>query len=102
MDPTVGAILAVIAGGLFSIIVPYLMEWIQKEGEPFDWRMIIGQILATLFAVGTTLLPDVVDFIPTATLPQAFFYGTGIAVTGRIVQKGVDTVRVVRNRRNGS
>ena len=89
-EQTIATILFAL-GAVSSVLLPYLREWVASK-QPFDWRMVIGQLLATAGTVAASIV-GLVDSLGTAAPAEAFFLGWGVSSAGRFGQKVYDSVR---------
>lgn len=91
MDTQLTTVLLFAAGALASVLLPYLREWLD-ERAPFDWRQLVGQLLAVLMVIAGQVT-GLVESLSNATLAEAFYIGWGISSIGRFGQKAYDTAR---------
>ena len=77
-------------GVLARVVVPYVQERLSNTELTFDWRYVVGQIIAALVAllplVGTA---EFLTQVGAMGFIAAFVYGWGAADVGRSVQKAV-------------
>lgn len=94
MDALLWPLVAFIGGVLARIVIPYLLEWVNTPGVAFDWRYLIGQILAAIIALIPVTFND--QWLATiGGLSWASAVGAGwlAADLGREAQKIYDVVR---------
>lgn len=76
-----------VAGWLLSIIWPYLIKFVN-EGEPFNWRLVSGRILAGLIGLVTILAAETtISQLGAIGYVGAFLMGFGASSFGRNVQR---------------
>ena len=94
---------AYVAGLALSIVIPYFMAWLQDK-VAFDWRMVIGRVLAGIGgALPLLLARDVLAEYSALVTNMGIWgylivalYGAGVSWAGRATQKGTDYVREAR------
>lgn len=80
-----------ILGAVASVVLPYLREWLSAK-QPFDWRKVVGQLLAAIGVIAGQIV-GLADMLIGATAAEAFFIGWGISGGARFIQKSVDMIR---------
>lgn len=80
-----------VAGALARVVLPYLQVWLASR-EPFDWRQVIGQVLAAAIVI-IPVLTNLSDQLAGASQPAAVVIGWGAADIGRQGQKVWDQWR---------
>lgn len=80
-----------VIGALARVVLPYLQVWLASR-EPFDWRQVVGQVLAAAIVI-IPVLTGLADDLAQASQPAAVVIGWGAADIGRQGQKVFDQVR---------
>ena len=85
---------AYVLGWALSIAWPFILARVA-DGAAFDWRMIVGRILAGLIGlVGFLAGDEAVAMLGGLSYVAAFLAGFGASQAGREVQKTTDAAGV--------
>jgi hypothetical protein len=90
------ALLLVFGGGFARILIPYLQKWVASK-VAFDWRYVVGAVLALIVSMFPVVLVDsVLAELQIMSIPSLLAWGWAFTDAGREAQKWVEMWRSSR------
>lgn len=85
-----------ILGWALSIAWPFLLAYV-RDGVRFDWRMVVGRMLAGgIVLLGFLAADAAISSLGAMSYLAAFLAGFGASSAGRNVQRTTDAARAAR------